>query len=251
MAGLALLLFGTFILAVALRTLILWRRTGDTGHRPPSTRSGPAPWMAQALFGVGCLATGVAAPIAERSGLDPLAVLDRPVLRITGVVPGALGVLGTFAAQVAMGDAWRVGVDETEHTGLVTTGPFRLVRNPIFTAAVIAFTGMALTVPNPIALIGLVAFIGGVQIQVRLVEEPHLRHEHGQAYERYSAQVGRFLPALAGSAIVSPLWSDTTSDGSARPGRLSRARVGRADRSSNHRVLRGALPAWVAVPLRP
>jgi ABC-type nickel/cobalt efflux system permease component RcnA len=33
-----------------------------------------------------------------------------------------------------MGASWRIGVDEGERTTPVTTGPFGLVRNPIFAA---------------------------------------------------------------------------------------------------------------------
>jgi len=35
-----------------------------------------------------------------------------------------------------------------------------------------------------------------LELQVRAVEEPYLRRTHGTAYERYVAQVGRFVPAL-------------------------------------------------------
>ena len=70
------------------------------------------------------------------------------------------------------------------------------MRNPVFTAIVTAFAGMTLAVPNVIALAGLGAFTLGVQLQVRRVEEPHLRREHGQAYERYAAGVGRFVPGI-------------------------------------------------------
>jgi protein-S-isoprenylcysteine O-methyltransferase Ste14 len=50
---------------------------------------------------------------------------------------------------LAMGESWRVGVNETEHTELVTTGPFGLVRNPIFTAVLTTGAGIALVLPIP------------------------------------------------------------------------------------------------------
>lgn len=88
-----------------------------------------------------------------------------------------LGTLATFAAQLMMGDSWRIGVDETERTTLVTRGPFRLVRNPIFDAVLLAFLGLTLMVPNLLALGGFVLMLVGAQIQVRRVEEPYLRPE--------------------------------------------------------------------------
>lgn len=51
-------------------------------------------------------------------------------------------------------------------------------------------------VPNVIAMAGLNALVIGVQLQVRLEEEPHLRRLHGEAYRRYTASVGRFLPGI-------------------------------------------------------
>ncbi len=191
-----LCLFGAFLLAVAVRTLILWRRTGHTGHRLSPSGAGAASLVIHLFMALGMLATSVAAPLTELAGLPALPLLDQPWLRLFGVILASLGVPGTFAAQLAMGNAWRVGVTEGEHTKLVTTGPFRLVRNPIFTAVITAFAGMALAVPNVIALAGLGSFTLGVQLQVRRVEEPHLRREHGQAYERYAANAGRFVPGI-------------------------------------------------------
>jgi protein-S-isoprenylcysteine O-methyltransferase Ste14 len=42
----------------------------------------------------------------------------------------------------------------------------------------------------------LVAFVIGLQIQVRLVEEPYLLRVHGDAYRRYAERTGRFVPWL-------------------------------------------------------
>jgi protein-S-isoprenylcysteine O-methyltransferase Ste14 len=77
----------------------------------------------------------------------------------------------------------------------VTTGPIRLVRNAVFTAAAIAFLGLTLMVPNLVVLAGLVVILVGIQIQVRLVEEPYLRRAHG-AYSGHASRVGRFLPGF-------------------------------------------------------
>ena len=36
----------------------------------------------------------------------------------------------------------------------------------------------------------------GIQLQVRLVEEPYLSRVHGVRYQAYAARAGRFLPGL-------------------------------------------------------
>ena len=63
---------------------------------------------------------------ARRNGvLEPLDALDSAGVRATGVAIFIVGLVGTLYAQVAMGESWRIGVDEDERTALVTTRPVR------------------------------------------------------------------------------------------------------------------------------
>jgi protein-S-isoprenylcysteine O-methyltransferase Ste14 len=117
-------------------------------------------------------------------------------VRATGAAIFLAGLIATFYAQVAMGDSWRIGVDEGERTALVTSGPFSVVRNPIFAAMLPATLGLTLLVPNVVALAGLAALGIALEIQVRLVEEPYLLRQHGDAYRNYAGRVGRFVPGL-------------------------------------------------------
>ncbi len=66
-----------------------------------------------------------------------------------------------------MGDAWRIGVDPEERTELVTDGPFRLVRNPIYSAMIPTVLGLVLLVPNVLAISALVALLVGLELQVQ------------------------------------------------------------------------------------
>lgn len=184
------------VLAFGLRSLIQARRTGDTGWRSPGGQPGSLQWWSRTVVGFGAVAAGLAAPIADLAGLPAISTLDRTWLRLAGLILAALAATATIAAQIMMGASWRIGVNEAERTTLVTTGPFRLVRNPIFTAAVAVIAGTALAVPNPIAVTGLAAAIIGVQLQVRRIEEPYLRRTHGDDYHHYATRVGRFIPGL-------------------------------------------------------
>jgi protein-S-isoprenylcysteine O-methyltransferase Ste14 len=139
---------------------------------------------------------GVGGPLADVAGLPPLAILDQPMVRGLGVAVAVLGIVLTLVAQLSLGASWRIGIDQAERTDLVTTGVFQVVRNPIFTAVILAFLGIALMVPNPVAIAGMVLTVTGIQVQVRLAEEPYLRRVHGTAYTDYAARVGRFLPGL-------------------------------------------------------
>jgi protein-S-isoprenylcysteine O-methyltransferase Ste14 len=194
MAVLALVLIAVWLLLVAgLRTLIQTRRTGTASLPRFRDRPGSPQWWARLLSGIG-FACALAAPLAELGGLQPIPVLDRIPVRAAGVVLAVVGIAATLAAQLAMGASWRPDVDPDVRTALVTSGPFRLVRNPIFTATAATAAGLALVVPNLLAATMLVAFVIALQIQVRLVEEPYLHRVHGTAWEQYAARTGRFLP---------------------------------------------------------
>lgn len=197
MAVAALALFVVFmLLAGGVRTLIQRRRTGDAGNRRTWAPRGSLEWWGLTVADLGYLMVGLGAPVADLAGVPPLAVVDHPAVGGVGVVLAILGIIGTFGAQLALGASWRIGVDQAERTMLVTTGPFRLVRNPIFAAAASAFVGLALMVPNLVAIAGMAATLIGIEIQVRLVEEPYLRGLHGARYADYASRVGRFLPGI-------------------------------------------------------
>ena len=197
MATAALIGFAVYLaLAFGLRTAIQLRRTGSTGFKGLGGRPGSAEWTAGVLFTV-ALAVGVATPVLALTGaVEAVDALDRPAVHAAGVALFATGLAGTLAAQMAMGDSWRIGVDESERTDLVTDGPFGLVRNPIFAAMLPASAGLALMVPSAVAFLGFAGLVLALELQVRVVEEPYLLGVHGDRYRRYAARVGRFLPGV-------------------------------------------------------
>lgn len=194
MAAAGLILYALwFLLAFGIRTVIALRRTGDSGWRGISGRPFTLEWFAGVLFTV-ALVTGVAAPVAGLSGLDPLTTASG--VHWAGAVVATLGVVLTLLAQLSMGDSWRIGVDESEHTALVTEGAFAVARNPIFSAMLLTAAGLTLMVPNAVAVAGLAALVLALELQVRGVEEPYLVAIHGDRYLGYARRVGRFLPGI-------------------------------------------------------
>lgn len=178
-------------LAFGLRSFLHWRQTGRTGFVGLSGRVGSVEWLGGVLFVVACVA-GPGALFVERRW----AALDVPAVHALGLALFGLGLVGTLWAQLSMGASWRIGVDAGERTALVTRGPFRWVRNPIFTAMLLAVTGLGLLVPNLMSAIALVTMLIAVELQVRAVEEPYLVRSHGPAYRSWAAHTGRFLPGV-------------------------------------------------------
>jgi protein-S-isoprenylcysteine O-methyltransferase Ste14 len=188
-------------LAFGLRGWLQWRRTGDAGFRfgaltaPPAERAG-------ALLFVLSLVLALAAPVLALLGALPaFASLQWPIL---GTLLAVAGIAGTLHAQLEMGASWRVGVDPSERTALRTGGPFRFVRNPIFSWMILTAAGLALLLPNAASLAALVALGVGIELQVRLVEEPYLLRTHGEAYARWAAVTGRFVPGLGRLSAAAP-----------------------------------------------
>jgi protein-S-isoprenylcysteine O-methyltransferase Ste14 len=140
---------------------------------------------------------GVAAPVLDLADvLDPIGALDGDLGHWIGAALAVTGIALTLYAQIAMGSSWRIGVDESERTELVTHGPFALVRNPIFGAMLPTSLGLVLLVPNVVAVAGFVALVLALELQVRVVEEPYLFRVHGAVYRDYAGRVGRFVPGV-------------------------------------------------------
>ena len=95
-----------------------------------------------------------------------------------------------------MGASLRIGVNPTGRTELVTSGPFGSIRNPIYGLMVIYAAGVTLAVPNVVSLIAVVVLAVGVEVHVRLVEEPYLVSAHADTYKQYATHVGRFVPTV-------------------------------------------------------
>ncbi len=184
-----------FAVAILWRSWIQWRRTGSTGFIRPH-RGAPALELAGAAGFVAAIVLLVAAPVVDAAGMSRFAVLDVTWAAVVGFLLILAGLVLTVTAQLSMGESWRIGVDDSQRTELVTAGVFSRVRNPIFTGMLLAALGFLLLIPNPVSLAAVVILTASLEIQVRRVEEPYLARTHGEAYEQYRARTGRFLPTL-------------------------------------------------------
>lgn len=194
---LALILVVLFTVVVfVVEPVVLRRRTGRSAWL---SGWGATRWerAANVTFLLGC-GLDLAHPVLVLAGLlTPVAPPVPPV--VAGLAAAAVFVLGlalAVGAQQVMGGAWRTGIVADEPVGLVTAGPFRWVRNPTYTSLLMCSTTVALLVPTWLAAVAVLVCLVALQVQTRLVEEPHLREMHGADYRRYGSSVGRFVPGL-------------------------------------------------------
>jgi protein-S-isoprenylcysteine O-methyltransferase Ste14 len=78
---------------------------------------------------------------------------------------------------------------------LVTSGPYRWIRHPLYTMGMMAYLGFALLAEN--WFIALMAVVSFIVLAIRVPrEEAKLVEKFGDAYRNYIKITGRFLPRL-------------------------------------------------------
>ncbi len=122
----------------------------------------------------------------------PIQNLENNSIQIIGISLLLFALVWTIAAQHHMRLSWRIGIDLETKTELITTGIFKLSRNPIFLGMISCMIGLFLVNPNAVTLILLIISYLLIQIQIRL-EEDYLAQQHGEIYAQYKLKVRRYL----------------------------------------------------------
>jgi protein-S-isoprenylcysteine O-methyltransferase Ste14 len=139
------------------------------------------------------------------SGLSVLSVLllvrvfrggslsvHSPVLGAIGAVVFASGIALAIWARVYLGRNWGMPMTQKAEPELVTAGPYRFVRHPIYSGLLAGVLGTAL-VTNLIGLI-IVAILGGFFYYSASVEEKNLTATFPTTYPAYRAGTKMLIP---------------------------------------------------------
>jgi len=115
-----------------------------------------------------------------------------------GFAGASCAVLGmTFAlwARRILGRNWSGAVTlKTDHQ-LIESGPYALVRHPIYTGMLLMMLGTILFIGTVGCVFGLLLIVGGIWFKLR-EEETMLLSAFGDQYVDYSARVPRLVPFL-------------------------------------------------------
>ena len=120
---------------------------------------------------------------------------SHPVLRFFGVplmAIGGAGLLWCIWEFFSAGRGTLAPVDPPKH--LVVRGPYEYVRNPMYVSVVTILLGEAIFFMSKSVLVEAGVFMAMVYLFVVLYEEPALRRQFGESYERYLQTVGRWIP---------------------------------------------------------
>jgi protein-S-isoprenylcysteine O-methyltransferase Ste14 len=115
----------------------------------------------------------------------------------------ALSILFLFFACLlswtgarALGRQWRFDAGLSADHELVTSGPYRFVRHPIYSSLLCLLLGMGFMVtPLPLLAAALLVFIIGTEIRVR-IEDRLLATHFGERCREYQRSVPAYIPFL-------------------------------------------------------
>lgn len=175
--------------------LTFWLR-----KRPPRARETKRDWTS--LVGLFLQAAAyfvIWSPPLRRTQFWPTAFPSQPLELGLAVLILAIAVASVWLVNAAarrLGKQWALAARLVEGHTLIQDGPYRLVRNPIYTGmlGMLLATGLCLTQWLALLLaIGLFAW--GTSIRVRS-EERLLREAFGAEFEAYARKVPALIPGV-------------------------------------------------------
>lgn len=155
-------------------------------------RSNRASWIWIGVQGVGIAIAGAGRIDAS---LDPLS--SRAIAEGAVVLMLMIAVVALFhASSRRMGKNWSLVARTREDHELVQSGPFAVVRHPIYVALFLFLIAMAIAYGHTRQLfLAVPVYAAATWMRVRH-EERLLRAQFGTDYDAYARRVKRFVPGL-------------------------------------------------------
>jgi len=136
--------------------------------------------------------TGLSVVVLVRVFRGGSLAVHSPVLGAIGAVVFASGLTLAVWARVHLGRNWGMPMTEKAEPELVTSGPYRLVRHPVYSGLLAGVLGTAL-VTNLIGLI-IVAILCGYFYYCASVEEKNLTAAFPTEYPAYRNSTKMLIP---------------------------------------------------------
>jgi protein-S-isoprenylcysteine O-methyltransferase Ste14 len=112
-----------------------------------------------------------------------------------GALLTAIGVAFACWARAHLGRNWSATVSVKQDHELIRTGPYALVRHPIYTGMLLAILGTAITIGQWRAVLALLVAFASLWRKLRL-EERYMSETFGEEYQRYRAHTKALIPYL-------------------------------------------------------
>ena len=115
-------------------------------------------------------------------------------LALIGCAIAVTGSVIVWRSRSALGPAWSLLPKADDQTGLVTTGPYRLVRHPIYLGLSMLTFGQAVAFSNALACLIVLACVAPSFLWRAHEEEKVLIRVFGQDYASYRGQTKVIIP---------------------------------------------------------
>jgi protein-S-isoprenylcysteine O-methyltransferase Ste14 len=121
-------------------------------------------------------------------------VTDDPWLEGVGLAIFVLGLALAVWARIYLGRNWGMPMSEKDDPELVTAGPYRRIRHPIYSGIILAMVGTTLAV----SLYWLIAVVllGAYFVYSAVMEERYLAKLFPDAYPRYKQSTKMLIPFI-------------------------------------------------------
>jgi protein-S-isoprenylcysteine O-methyltransferase Ste14 len=187
--GLRYFLVALYAVGPAVALVSLWRRGRPA---PPAVARGTG-WTAL-VPAVLLPAEWGLAPVLILTGLGDARV-EWLFVRLTGVALAVAGAAGVAWSALCLGRYFVHEAAVYPDHALVTTGPYRLVRHPVYSAYLALLLGSGMAALNVAVLLLWPISLVGILVQARQ-EDRLLASRFGAAHEAYSARTGLLFPSF-------------------------------------------------------
>jgi protein-S-isoprenylcysteine O-methyltransferase Ste14 len=120
---------------------------------------------------------------------------EPPELALVALILVVAGMIVAYWARAHLGRNWSGEVMVKVGHTLITSGPYRSVRHPIYSGMTLALVGTALATGAPYGFVGLALILFGFLVRVRL-EEALMRKTFPGEYDDYSRHTARLIPGV-------------------------------------------------------
>ena len=122
------------------------------------------------------------------------AVTHDPWLQGIGLAIFVLGLALAVWARIYIGRNWGMPMSEKADPELVTTGPYSVIRHPIYSGIILAMVGTAVAVS--LYWLIAVALLGAYFLYSAVMEERYMAEVFPDAYPRYKQSTKMLIPFI-------------------------------------------------------
>jgi protein-S-isoprenylcysteine O-methyltransferase Ste14 len=181
---------GSWVAFMSLFIIKAWRvRIQRNAEPTPDSGMKTAPVARLGIFieGVGFFISYLPRPPGES---------PHDVLVITAIVLAPASVFLSYLAVNHLGKQWRIKAAVTDQHELVTSGPYRFVRHPIYASMFGLLLSNAFVNAGWVGILAAISvFLVGTEIRIR-AEEGLLRAKFGGQFDAYRGSVPAYIPFL-------------------------------------------------------